>query len=82
MIIDFDQLSSFLGWCSIINICLLALSFIAILILKDKLVKTHSALMAVKAESLPMIYINLLGIYKLMIITFNVVPYFSLMLMH
>ena len=76
-----DTLTTFLGWCSIINIGLLLISTIMMIVVRDFAIKLHSNLFGVNPEELPLIYLQYLGNYKVAIIILNIVPYIALKVM-
>lgn len=78
---DITLLTSFLGWCTIINIGILVYSFVFITIFQEFTLKIHSKLMKVEATKLPTLYFNYLAFYKVIIIVFNIVPYLALKLL-
>lgn len=80
MQINLIELQAFLGWCSVINICLLTLSFLSLTLFKKQISVLHSRLMGIEPAQLTSSYFNLLAVYKLMIVVFNIVPYFALQL--
>ena len=76
-----DTLTTFLGWCSVINIGLLLISTIMMIVVRDFAIKLHSSLFGVNPEELPIIYLQYLGNYKVAIIILNIVPYIALKVM-
>ena len=78
---NIQALTAFFGWCSVINIGVLLLSTLAMMLMKDMMVRVHSRMFGVSQSDLPMLYIKYLGHYKIAIFIFNVVPYFALKLM-
>lgn len=72
---SFELLTSFLGWCSLINICLLALSTFLIRVFMEPISSIHSKMFAVEKSQLPMTYFWYLAYYKIVILVFNLVPY-------
>ncbi|GAA0859531.1 DUF6868 family protein [Aliiglaciecola litoralis] len=81
MMISIDTLSTFLGWCSILNIGLLLFTFMAISVFRNFIISIHSKLTGVNPSELPTLYFHYIGTYKLAIIVLNIVPYFALKLM-
>ena len=73
-----ESFTTFLGWCSVINIGLLSFSGIMIMSLRRPIMKIHGCLMGVDEIDLPMMYFKYLGNYKIMVIVFNIVPYLVL----
>jgi hypothetical protein len=76
-----EALTTFFGWCSIINIGVLVFSMIVILALRGPISRIHSKMFGVSQANLPSAYFQYLGSYKIAIFIFNVVPYFSLNIM-
>ena len=76
-----DSLTSFLGWCSVINIAILVFSTLMMIVMRDFSVKIHSRLFHVDVEALPSLYLQYLGNYKIAVIILNIVPYIVLRIM-
>jgi hypothetical protein len=76
-----DTLTTFLGWCSVINIGVLLFSTLMMIVVRDFAIKLHSSLFGVNPEELPIIYLQYLGNYKIAIIILNIVPYIALKVM-
>ena len=76
-----DTLTTFLGWCSVINIGVLLFSTLMMIVVRDFAIKLHSSLFGVNPEELPITYLQYLGNYKIAIIILNIVPYIALKLM-
>ncbi|RLA78296.1 MAG: hypothetical protein DRG78_15495 [Epsilonproteobacteria bacterium] len=73
-----EIITEFLGWCSVINIVILALSAIFIIVFNDTTIKIHSKLFNLDKIYLQQSYFKYLAQYKIIIIIFNIVPYFAL----
>lgn len=73
-----EALTSFLGWCTLINIGFLAFSTLMIKVAMDSISKIHSGMFSVPQSELPMLYLQYLSLYKILIMVFNVVPYLAL----
>ena len=71
----------FLGWCSVLNIGLLLLSATVLMTMRGLVVKIHAKMTGVSEADLPRLYLEYLGNYKILIIIFNLVPYFALRIM-
>ena len=76
--ITVDTVTEFLAWSSIINIGLLLFSALFIIFFPSFIVKIHSKLFDLDGNSLPSIYFQYLAQYKILVIIFNIVPYFAL----
>lgn len=79
--IDIHSVTVFLGWCSILNIAVLAFSFLFISVFKDITINVHAKLTGVNSNDLPKLYFHYIGTYKMVTLVFNIVPYFALKLM-
>jgi len=73
-----ETMIGFFAWCSIINIGILLLSAIFIIIFKDMAIKIHTKMFDLDKVYLQQAYFKYLAQYKIMIIIFNIVPYFAL----
>lgn len=78
---DTQKLTAFFLWCTIINAALLILSF-AFLALGglDFTYQWHGAWFAMTREAFGTTMYTLLGVYKIAILVFNLVPYVALRL--
>ncbi|MGK0297404.1 MAG: hypothetical protein ACI9XC_001007 [Gammaproteobacteria bacterium] len=75
-----DQLTELFKWMAIINIGLLLLSTVLIMLLKNYICKIHAKLFGIDEDKIPIVVYGYLGIYKIMIIVLNIVPYIALLL--
>jgi hypothetical protein len=78
---DMETLTTFFGWCTVINIGILMFTTLLLAVLRDFVTSLHSKIMGVDKEKLPDAYFEYLGKYKIAIIVLNLVPYVSLKLM-
>ncbi|MCK4743065.1 MAG: hypothetical protein KAT25_04535 [Sulfuriflexus sp.] len=76
-----DSLTTFFGWCAIINIAVLLISTVLILIFKQPIVRLHSKLFDVNPDNLPTMYFDYLGNYKVATYVLSIVPYIALKVM-
>jgi hypothetical protein len=79
---NINEVTTFLGWCSVINFFIYALSAVFILVFKNFTASLHSKITGVDISELPLLYFKYLGNYKIGIIIFNFVPYFALKVMN
>ncbi len=77
---NLDQLTELFKWMTIINISLLLLSTMLIMMLKNVVAKYHGKLFGIKEESVALMAYGYLGVFKVLIIVFVLVPYISLIL--
>jgi hypothetical protein len=78
---DINQITTFLGWCTAINMGVLAFAAIFLFIFKGFAINIHSKLTGVSVSKLPSLYFSYLANYKIAILIFNLVPYVALTLM-
>ena len=76
-----ETLREFLGWCSVINIGVLLLSSTMVVLMRGWLVNIHARMTGMNEEELPVLYFQILGNYKMLIILLNIVPYIALRIM-
>ena len=68
-------LLSALGWCSLINLVILLIWWLAWLTAREPIFKLHSRWFSIPRERFDAIHYTLLGVFKLAIIFFNLIPY-------
>ena len=73
-----NELTLFLGWCSVINIGVLLFATLILTLFKNPVAKLHSKLFSLNQESLPMVYFQWLGNFKMAIYILNLAPYIVL----
>lgn len=81
MMISLHELTIFLGWCTAINMGILIFSTLMTTLTKSFAANLHSKLFQLDPASLPKMYFEYLGHYKILIIVFNLVPYLALRIM-
>ena len=79
--ITLSQLTTLLGWTSLINIGILILMGIFLIALKSLIMPIHSKMFNIPAEDLTRIYFKYLGGYKMLVMIFFIIPYISLKVM-
>lgn len=75
-----EQLTDLFKWMAIINVGVLVLSTVSIVLLKNVMAKYHSKLFGIKEEHVSLMAYGYLGMYKILIIVFILVPYLSLII--
>ena len=76
-----ESLMIFLGWCSVINILVLAFSTVSLLLFKGPISAIHSRMFGVDPQNVATQYFQYLANYKIAIFMLNIVPYLALRLM-
>ena len=79
--INLETLTTFFGWCSVINFGILIITSLLLMVAKDFITSVHSKLMGVDGDNLANVYFGYLAQYKIAIFMLNIVPYFALKLM-
>ena len=74
-------ITTFLGWCTIINLGIFAITAIVLTLFKNAIKDIHSKLTGVPTERLDELYFNYLGHFKLAIIILSLSPYIALKFM-
>ncbi|PKF55464.1 DUF6868 family protein [Alteromonadales bacterium alter-6D02] len=76
--LDVNQMTVFLGWCTVINIGILSLTSLFLFVFKDFVMKVHEKITGVSSLTLPTLYFSYLANYKLAILMLNITPYIAL----
>lgn len=76
-----ETLTAFLGWCTILNIGMLALTGIMIMAMRGLMIRIHTSMFGVSEGDLPSIYFKYMAQYQTAIFVFNLAPYIALKLM-
>ena len=77
---NIQKLAAFFMWCTIINGCLLILASIIGIIGLDLVYSVQSKLFQIPREAFNVAYYSFLGLYKIVWLVFNAVPYITLLI--
>lgn len=77
-----NSLQVFFGWCLLLNGALLVFSSLVIRFAHAQVFWMHSDWVALNNETFNLAVYLLLGIWKLLVIVFNLVPYVALVVMN
>lgn len=75
-----DQLQQLFMWCSIFNIGILTVAFLAILAFRSKICRIHSRMFRIPEEAVNLAIYSFFGIWKLLAFLFFVFPWLALYL--
>jgi hypothetical protein len=75
-------ITTFLGWCTVINIGFYCVTAVTLTVFKDTIKTVHSKIAGVGSDSLDELYFQYLGHYKLAIIVLSLTPYLALRIMN
>ena len=78
--IGVNELTTFFGWCTLINLGVYLFSALFIIAFKSFTINLHSKIVGVEASELPNMYFKFLGNYKIGILLLNLSPYIALKL--
>ena len=75
------QLAEFFGWCTVINLILMIVSFLMVTFARDRIVKLHAKMFGMNESEVSGAHFQYLGNYKIAILVLNLVPYVALKMM-
>ena len=73
-----ELITAMLGWCTLINFGLLMWWFLFTAIAHDWTYRLHTKWFKISQERFDAIHYSLMGIFKMGVIVFNLVPYLAL----
>jgi len=73
-----ENLTAFLGWCTVINFGILIVAALGIVAMRGTIGNIHSSMFKLAEADLSNAYFHYLANYKILIIVFNLVPYLAL----
>lgn len=76
-----QQLTTLLGWITLINVGILVLSTLMIVAFRGGIARTHAGLFGLDEKDLGRAYFQYLSQFKIAIIVLNIAPYLALKLM-
>ena len=77
---DIQMLTEFFMWCTVINMSLLAFWSLMFLLAPDMVYRTQSRWFPISRETFNVALYSFLGLFKIVVIVFNLVPYLALMI--
>lgn len=77
---EFQKLIAFFKWCTIINVALFVFSAIMLMAASDFIYSVHGQLFHMPREAFDVAIYSFLGLYKIIILAFNLVPYVALVI--
>ncbi len=76
---DIDSIRAFFMWCTILNVALLSLSSLMCICAGDWLWRIHSKWFSISRETFNVAIYSFLGLYKVLVFVFNLIPYVALL---
>jgi len=80
-IMDIQTLKTFFMWCTIINGTLLLLWTIMFVFAMDWVYRTQNRWFPMPRESFTAVMYSFLGLFKILVLMFNAIPYLALLIM-
>lgn len=77
---NIEQLTELFKWMTLINIGLLLFSTFSVMVMKSIMVKIHSKIFGLTETQISVAAYVYLGLFKVLIIVFNIVPYIVLLI--
>ena len=77
---DIKTLTAFFMWCTIINGSLLVLWIAMCILAPDLVYRTQSKWFPIPRETVNLVIYSFLGLFKILFLVFNVVPYVALLI--
>lgn len=81
MTVTLAEITTFLGWCSLINIVLLLWTVMCLTVFRRPILQLHGAMLGLSEEDLARRYLDFMVQYKVLIVVFNLVPWVVLKIM-
>lgn len=72
---NIEMLTTFFMWCSIINVCLLLVSFLLWIVASDWIYTLQSKWFPMPRQTLTVVFYCFIGFYKIIVYIFNIVPW-------
>ncbi|MBW2664207.1 MAG: hypothetical protein JRD93_20085 [Deltaproteobacteria bacterium] len=77
---DIDIIRAFFMWCTILNLGLLIFSSLMCVCAGDWVYRMHSKWFSIPREAFNVAIYSFIGLYKVLVIVFNVIPYLALLI--
>jgi hypothetical protein len=77
---DIQTLTTFFMWCTIINLGLLILTSLVCIFLADFSYRMNNRFFSISREAFNIALFSFIGLFKIFVIVFNLVPYIALLI--
>ena len=75
---DIQMLTRFFMWCTLMNMVLLVVTFSMVAFAGDFIYKVHSTWFPMPRETFHVVFYAYVGLYKIVVLVFNIVPWAAL----
>lgn len=76
-----EMLTSFLGWCTVVNFALLLLATVILTLFRPPILALHRRILDIDDQQLKLLYTYYLSAWKVLVIVLNFAPWIALKLM-
>jgi len=73
-----ETLTEFLGWITLINICVLIIASISVMLMRNAMIGIHGKMFGLDSVDLSRAYFQYIAQYKIAVFVLNLVPYIAL----
>ncbi len=77
---DITTVRAFFMWCTIINVALLGLCCLVRAFLSDLSYRMNNRMFSISRETFNVAFLSFIGLFKIFVIVFNIVPYIALLI--
>jgi len=77
---DIDSIRAFFMWCTILNVALLVLSSLLCVCAADWVYRIHNKWFSISRETFNVAIYSFLGLYKVLVFVFSLIPYIALVI--
>ncbi len=77
---DIETVTAFFMWCTIINGAMFVVSAVVCILAGDFVYRVHSKWFSVPRETINVMIYSFVGLFKIVFIVFNLVPYVALVI--
>jgi hypothetical protein len=77
-IMTMDQIREMLGWCTVINVVLMLVSWVIMLKLRAWAYSIHSKWFPITEQQFNVVVYSFFGLYKVLVIVFNIIPWIAI----
>lgn len=79
--LDMISMTTFFGWCTVINVGIMTFAFTMLIVMGDWVVKLRAKLFGIEEASVRIAHFQLFLAYAILMAVFNLVPYIALKIM-
>lgn len=78
---EIETVRAFFMWCTIVNVAVMIFTFLICVFAGDLIYRKHSKWFPMPRETFNVVLYSYLGVYKIGVLIFNLVPYVALLIM-